>query len=120
MANKRWFHAAAADELLPGERKVVRVDGQCILLVNLAGEHVAFESVCPHQEAPLDTADIQGEVITCLFHGYQYNIRTGENLYPAAVYPQNRSCRKQFLRPLVVCSVAARTDGIWVALPAGK
>ena len=43
-----WVTVARADELAPGEWRVVDVDGARIAVFNLDGEYYAIEDVCTH------------------------------------------------------------------------
>ena len=84
-----------ADEIPSGSRKIVRVAGRSIGVFNVDGEFFAIRNRCPHQGAPLCegklwgalTADRPGsfayesrkEVLTCIWHGWEFNIRTGQS-----------------------------------------
>jgi nitrite reductase/ring-hydroxylating ferredoxin subunit len=102
---------ARADEILPGQRKIVAVGGRSIGVFNIAGEYFALRNRCPHQGGPLcagvqfgslrsdGPGDYQrgadAEVIRCPWHGWEFEIRTGRSWvdpertrvrnYPAAV-----------------------------------
>ena len=45
------YVVAAADEILPGERKLVNVRGRPILIFNLDGDYFGILDRCPHQGA---------------------------------------------------------------------
>ena len=44
---------AASDEIPPGSRKIVEVDGRSIGVFNVDGEFLALRNRCPHQGGPL-------------------------------------------------------------------
>ena len=44
------------------------------------GEWLVFPALCPHQLAPLADADITNGVLTCPWHGYQFDVRSGANV----------------------------------------
>lgn len=70
--------AAKVSDIPDWGKKVVRVNGQDILLVKANGEVYACETECPHQGAPLSGALIKdAEHITCQRHGYRFNLKTG-------------------------------------------
>ena len=70
--------AAKLSELPPWSKKVVTVNGQDVLLVNVKGEVFACETECPHQGAPLSAALLkEAEHLTCARHGWHFNLRTG-------------------------------------------
>ncbi len=84
-----------ADEIPSGSRKIVRVAGRSIGVFNVDGEFFAIRNRCPHQGAPLCegklwgilSADTPGsytysskkEILTCVWHGWEFNIRTGQS-----------------------------------------
>ncbi len=86
---------AAADEIAPGESKIVRVRGREIGVFNVAGEYFALVNVCPHEGAPLCRGRIvglasaerpgeyrltrHGELLRCPWHGWEFDIRTGQS-----------------------------------------
>lgn len=42
------------------------------------GSFRAMEVACKHQNADLTQGRIQGDVVTCPWHGWRYNLRSGE------------------------------------------
>jgi len=85
---------ARADEIAPGERKLVTVGGRSIGVFNVGGEYYALRNRCPHQGGPLcegfqfaplqatvpgepyDRGD-DGTIIRCPWHGWEFDVRTG-------------------------------------------
>jgi nitrite reductase (NADH) small subunit len=65
-------------ELKPGDCKTVEAEGRAIAIFNVSGSVYALENVCLHQGGPLGDGDLDGEVVTCPWHGWQYNVCTGE------------------------------------------
>ena len=62
-------------ELLPVE---VDLSGRSFLVHKFDGDWVVYPAVCPHQLGPLSTEiSAQGEVM-CPWHGYQFDVLTGE------------------------------------------
>ena len=89
------YVVAAADEILPGERKLVNVRGRPILIFNLDGDYFGILNRCPHQGASLCKGKLVGlveadrpgqynftrnnEIIRCAWHGWEFDIRTGKS-----------------------------------------
>ncbi len=83
----QYATVARVEEILPGQTRMVQV-GQCpILLVNDRGVFYALHGLCAHQKLPLVGGQVWQGVLDCPWHHFQYDIRTGENLYPRRVYP---------------------------------
>lgn len=57
--------------------KCVEVNGREIALFNVEGKIFAIYHVCPHQGGPLAEGGIEGSVVTCPWHGWQFNVTTG-------------------------------------------
>jgi hypothetical protein len=53
---------ARAEEIPPGERKIVEVGGRSIGVFNIAGRYYALRNRCPHQGGPLCTGLQFGEL----------------------------------------------------------
>jgi len=86
---------ARADEIKPGERKILEIAGRSIGVFNVGGEYFALRNRCPHQGGPLcegvlwglweapAPGDIRysrkGEILTCGWHGWEFDIRTGQS-----------------------------------------
>jgi 3-phenylpropionate/trans-cinnamate dioxygenase ferredoxin subunit len=80
----RWLDVASTDELTPGSRRVIDVDGIDVVVFNLDGEFFAVRDVCPHDGGDLAKGALEGEVIICPRHGARFSIRTGAVLGPPA------------------------------------
>ena len=68
---------ANTDELEPGQGKVVEVEGKEIALFNVDGTFYALDNTCVHRGGPLGEGDLDGEVVTCPWHNWEYNVTTG-------------------------------------------
>ncbi len=84
--------AAKVAEVPDWGKKLVTVNGQEILLVNIRGTIHAMEPECPHQGAPLSGALLKdADHITCQRHGYRFTLDTGACVnfpqYTLKVYP---------------------------------
>lgn len=76
----QFVKVATLSELAAGTGKCVEVDGKSIALFNVNGTVYATDNTCLHQGGPLGEGMLEGDVITCPWHMWQYNVRTGENL----------------------------------------
>lgn len=82
-----WVTVSRADELPPGEWRVVDVDATRIAVFNLDGELHAIEDVCTHDGGQLTGGTVEGDQIVCPRHGARFCIRTGAALSAPAYEP---------------------------------
>lgn len=82
-----WVTVARAEELTPGQFRIVDVDGTQIVVFNLGGEYYAIEDVCTHDGGQLTGGHVEGDEIVCPRHGARFCIRTGEALSAPAYEP---------------------------------
>lgn len=82
-----WMSVAKVNDLPPGQRKCIDAQGQHIVLINRGGELFAIENQCPHAGLPLSEGTIAGDIIICPYHGYTYNLKTGQNVDYADDFP---------------------------------
>ncbi len=74
------FHKATTTvEVEPGKGKVVSVGGKDVALFNVNGEFFAISNTCLHRGGPLGEGVIENDIVTCPWHGWQWNIKTGVN-----------------------------------------
>jgi nitrite reductase (NADH) small subunit len=94
MADTRRHAVCALEELPPGTRKLVDVDGVSVGVFNVGGEFHAIRNLCPHRGAPLCEGTIGGtmlpsephqyeygmedRLLRCPWHGWEIDIATGE------------------------------------------
>lgn len=72
-----FFVVGKKDDLKPGEAKIVNVNGNEVALYNVDGEFYATSNTCLHRGGPLGDGFLEGNVITCPWHGWQYDVKTG-------------------------------------------
>ena len=74
----RFVKMATLQELPPGAAKEVEFEGRVYAIFNLDGEISAIDGICPHQGGPLADGALEGTTVTCPWHGWQFDIRTGK------------------------------------------
>ena len=58
--------------------KHVEVKGRGIALFKIGGKVYAVDPICAHQGGPLAEGGMEGNVVTCPWHGWQYDVTTGK------------------------------------------
>jgi nitrite reductase/ring-hydroxylating ferredoxin subunit len=51
-------------------------------VAKVSGQYRAIGSVCTHQGGPLAEGELDGNIVTCPWHGGQFDVETGEVLAP--------------------------------------
>jgi toluene monooxygenase system ferredoxin subunit len=77
-----WHAVMATADLWEGELSGVELRGTKIVLLNIAGEIRAFADRCPHLGGPLSEGTLDGCVLTCGNHLWEFNALTGKGTNP--------------------------------------
>jgi nitrite reductase (NADH) small subunit len=73
-----FVRAAKKDEVPPGSIREFQLDGTTIALANVDGKFYAINNTCLHRGGPLGEGELEGKVVTCPWHGWQYDVTTGK------------------------------------------
>lgn len=89
------FPVARTDELRPGKRRTVVLDGREIVVLNVGGRYYAVRNRCAHQGGPIGEGPVtrtvfahaesdwdplagpEHSVLRCPWHGMEYELATG-------------------------------------------
>jgi nitrite reductase (NADH) small subunit len=77
----RYVKVAKVNEMPAGTAREFQADGKVIALFNVDGKFYATDNVCLHRGGPLGQGPLEGETVTCPWHGWQYNVTTGEAVF---------------------------------------
>ena len=131
---------ASVDELPPGSRIFIEIEGRPIAVFNINGEYFGLLNRCPHQgaalcEGPLiglarskNPGEVEytrlGEIIRCPWHGWEFDVRTGQSYcdprrfrvkaYPAHVEPGSAVVKGPYVAETI--KVAVESDYVVVEL----
>ncbi|MGI8913138.1 MAG: Rieske (2Fe-2S) protein [Chloroflexota bacterium] len=97
MRRPRRHVVCSVNELSPGQRKIVDVDGRSIGVFNVNGKFYALLSRCPHKAAPLCMGVLkglitgpepyryvierEGEILRCPWHGWEFDVTNGRSVF---------------------------------------
>ncbi len=91
-------HAIAGiEDIPPGGRKIVKIEGREVGVFNLGGTFYALKNVCPHQGARVCLGKVSGttlpsrvheydyglvgQILRCPWHGWEYDVTTGRSVF---------------------------------------
>ena len=77
---RKKMRIGRVDEIPDGERKIVHVGNMTVGIFHHKGKWYAVRNLCLHRGGPVATGMLDGDTITCPWHGFQYNITTGQLL----------------------------------------
>src|SRR6266446_5391444 len=63
--------------LPPGTALHVRLGDDAVAVCNVAGNLHAMDGICPHSGGPLGHGALDGHILTCPFHAWEFDCRTG-------------------------------------------
>jgi nitrite reductase (NADH) small subunit len=72
------FLAKVDDVPEKGSFLVVLADGSEVVLFKQNGKIWGLNNSCPHMGGPLSEGEVEGSCITCPWHGYQFDFKTGD------------------------------------------
>ncbi len=97
--------AGKAADIPPGKMIKVSIDGRDILVANIDGEYYATDDSCTHSGSSLSEGKLDGCVITCGWHGAQFDCKTGKlEKFPAKI------------RDLTSYNVVVESDSVFVEM----
>lgn len=98
------FRVASAGQVPVGEGREFVVGGRIVAMFNVDGTFHAIDGICPHAGGPLAKGQLHQNVVTCPWHGWQFDVTTGQHCLNA-----------QLKQPGFEVSVE---DGdLWIQLP---
>lgn len=65
------------DALEAGRIIEIIIAGTAIAVANVDGSFYAISNACPHAEGPLGEGSLEGCVVSCPYHGWQFDVTNG-------------------------------------------
>ena len=73
------FQLGHIDDFPPGTSHELVIAGRVIAVYAVEGLIYALDGVCPHAGGPLGAGCLTGTRVTCPWHGWQFDVTTGEH-----------------------------------------
>ena len=74
------LRVASEADLVEGTGRVIDAQGRAIALFRVEGRCYATQNACPHMGGSLGEGKLKDHVVTCPFHGWTFDVRTGANM----------------------------------------
>jgi nitrite reductase/ring-hydroxylating ferredoxin subunit len=94
----------ALEELEPGRPRLVETAGVRVVVTRVGDAVYACGDVCAHKGGPLSEGRLSGTRLACPWHGWSYDVRTGECVFPG------RGAK------VPVFAVSVRNGEVWATL----
>ena len=76
-----FLKVASKNEIRPGTGKVIDINGISIAIMNDNGKFFAISNTCAHMQGPLGEGTCESGKVTCQWHGWSYDLKTGKNTF---------------------------------------
>ena len=70
--------ACKTTEIVSGQMKKITVGGKEIIVSNVDGNYFAIDDTCTHSGASLSEGKLDGSIVTCDWHGAQFDCKNGK------------------------------------------
>ncbi len=84
-----FVEVAKVSDVKPGKGKVVKANGKELALFNVEGKFHAISNACAHRGGPLGEGSLDGNTVTCPWHGWKYDVKTGVCAVQASIKVQS-------------------------------
>jgi nitrite reductase/ring-hydroxylating ferredoxin subunit len=72
-----FVRVAGTADVKPGHGIVAEVNGKALAVFNVDGQFHVIDNTCLHRGGPLGEGELEVNVVTCPWHGWQFNVTTG-------------------------------------------
>ncbi len=69
-------------DVTPGQPLRVEVGGAAVVLARIGDQVFACGDTCAHKGGPLSGGTLTGTRLACPWHGWMYDVRTGDCVFP--------------------------------------
>lgn len=74
-----WQRIAGVGDVPTGEGREFTMGDRIVALFNVDGTFHATDGICLHAGGPVAQGKVTGCVVTCPWHGWQYDVTTGKH-----------------------------------------
>ena len=74
---QKFIKALSMKSIPEGSGTSIDIEGKSLAVFNISGQFYAMDNTCAHRGGPLGEGSLEGQEVTCPWHGWQYNVVTG-------------------------------------------
>ncbi len=82
----RTIPLISCDDVVAGCSAEVVADGRIFAVYNVDGKFCVLDGICPHAGGPLGKGTLNGQVVTCPWHGWQFDVKNGRHCLNDTLY----------------------------------
>lgn len=75
-----YVRVAGTADVASGGGIVAEVNEKALAVFNVDGTYYAIDNTCIHRGGPLGEGELEGDTVTCPWHGWQYSVKTGVSI----------------------------------------
>lgn len=90
-----WSRISGDKGLRPGERAVVALDGEQVLVIRTMERTYAMSNRCPHLGCGLSKGRLEGDTLICPCHDWSFDIRDGRFTSAPEIRLDTYDCRME-------------------------
>lgn len=80
-----WIPLIDATDIPAGSGREVVAEGRIFAVYNVDGTFHILDGICPHAGGPLGKGTLRGDIVTCPWHGWQFQVSTGQHCLNARI-----------------------------------
>jgi len=73
-----FLRIAGTTDIKSGSGATVEAAGKSLAVFNVEGSYYAVDNECVHRGGPLGEGELEGNIVTCPWHGWSYDVTTGK------------------------------------------
>lgn len=74
-----WIEIGNDHDFAEGTANELVVQDRIVAVFRVGGTLFAMDGVCPHQGGPLGKGTLEGCILTCPWHGWQFDVHDGQS-----------------------------------------
>ncbi|MES5481828.1 NifU family protein [Bradyrhizobium sp. INPA03-11B] len=92
-AQGNWIPAGTLSDFPDGVVRAMELGGRKVIVTRNGASVTCFENACAHLGFPIHDGEVEGGIITCPYHGFRYDLASGECLTAPEVQLQPHAVR---------------------------
>ena len=77
MTQAAWVRVGKISDIEDGKALAVQAGAAQVAVFNIDGKFYAIENRCGHRGGPLADGHCEGVIVTCPWHGWTFDVKTG-------------------------------------------